>query len=1144
MSVKLNESQIKYLGINKKNDLNYNLEINGTTHTNGRIYSDEWVQFNETAKGLYWPNGNNTHLYPNNVGSYGSLIIMGDRGGYNGILLGDTQDYMVVMSSPEHQGLFNQANNKWIVYYNKTNGRIGIGTSTLQGYNNTISGSTYIDGPIYSNTAFTLTAGKVAGFPKGHAGFYGNGIAISNPATANDMGWIRMTGTGESDSILEIAVGDDGGGTGAESVVVRQYNTNNAIVKEAYLLNPSGNTSFPGTVTAPAFNGNASSATVARHLSSPDTRATAIAPSSLNASTGVQFDFKQSSVTGLNSYAGIMSYRPYSTADDWTGGPAHQLGFDGDGLHYRTSQNSSTWNSWSTILNSSNYTTYLDGRYINASGDTMSGALHFANGTWNNMGDDAAIGDSNVGGAICIKGLNGATKLHFAPYSGSTAQAISINGSGTMTVTGNLAAEGKFVGKVDLASNRLQDSASGYHQIFINSATAWMTAFTIRVYQAYKWSDIVISGYNYGSSYWYSPSAVMTDSSTVDSIQVIFGYTSAYNLWVAIPAQNYYGIEIVDCVSGYAGFDSWQNLFTISHVSSLSGTTQATVTVQRPWHRGEQLTSTGLMQINANGKYLLLGPQNSSHAHYSTDASSHWFNTTVHVNGSIYCGASYSDLVLSSANYSSYALPLSGGTLTGTLFFNNNIGIRGSMGGGTDWWELKGSGSDDAGRCQLIIADNATSDYFDLIFRDYTGTDYVAMSASGSSVTFGVRTKFNDWVQFNGVYGISWPNSEDLQILPNHLTSYCGMRIRGGRGGYHGILCGDSNIHMHVMSSDEHQGLYNESNGRWIVYYNRPSNIIALGGSSSWGYTVNVNGSLYASSSAYIADVLGSGTRIYTGYDSGITGSISCSNWFRSNGATGWYNATYDGGWYMSDTTWVRTHNSKGVYTGSGQIRSDRVDGGMWITGTHQATFVAGTATSAAAGNYYQGWYSGKTQSGAWSMGALAGSENLYFVYGTDGNYNAGTNTTASVQFGSGGQVYGAVWNDYAEYRNQAETLKPGQVAYCDNDGKLKLTTFRMQKFEGVVSDTYGFAIGETDSAKTPLAVSGRVLVYTYEDRSTFNSGDCVCAGPDGRVCKMTREEITYYPDRIVGVVSEIPEYDTWGTENIDVDNRIWIKVK
>lgn len=61
--------------------------------------------------------------------------------------------------------------------------------------------------------------------------------------------------------------------------------------------------------------------------------------------------------------------------------------------------------------------------------------------------------------------------------------------------------------------------------------------------------------------------------------------------------------------------------------------------------------------------------------------------------------------------------------------------------------------------------------------------------------------------------------------------------------------------------------------------------------------------------------------RVCAGHDPGIDNSISCSNWFRSSGNTGWYNTTYQGGWYMSDTSWIRAHNSVGIYTG-GQIYS------------------------------------------------------------------------------------------------------------------------------------------------------------------------------------------------------------------------------
>ena len=35
----------------------------------------------------------------------------------------------------------------------------------------------------------------------------------------------------------------------------------------------------------------------------------------------------------------------------------------------------------------------------------------------------------------------------------------------------------------------------------------------------------------------------------------------------------------------------------------------------------------------------------------------------------------------------------------------------------------------------------------------------------------------------------------------------------------------------------------------------------------------------------------------------------------------------------------------------------------------------------------------------------------------------------------------------------------------------------------------------------------------------------------------MTREEVCMYPDRMIGTVSEIPDYETWGQDNIKVNN-------
>lgn len=56
--------------------------------------------------------------------------------------------------------------------------------------------------------------------------------------------------------------------------------------------------------------------------------------------------------------------------------------------------------------------------------------------------------------------------------------------------------------------------------------------------------------------------------------------------------------------------------------------------------------------------------------------------------------------------------------------------------------------------------------------------------------------------------------------------------------------------------------------------------------------------------------------------DGGTYGTLVLNNWFRSVGNTGWYNNTYQGGWYMEDSTWIRAYNSKNVYT-PGTFRCD-----------------------------------------------------------------------------------------------------------------------------------------------------------------------------------------------------------------------------
>ncbi|MBD5374368.1 MAG: shufflon system plasmid conjugative transfer pilus tip adhesin PilV [Bacteroides sp.] len=81
-------------------------------------------------------------------------------------------------------------------------------------------------------------------------------------------------------------------------------------------------------------------------------------------------------------------------------------------------------------------------------------------------------------------------------------------------------------------------------------------------------------------------------------------------------------------------------------------------------------------------------------------------------------------------------------------------------------------------------------------------------------------------------------------------------------------------------------------------------------------------------------------------YKADIVGDVIADGWLRTTGQRGWYNETYGGGLYMTDTTWVRIHNSKSFYSGTGYIRSDGAfdregyGGASWNTG-HGAYNVA-----------------------------------------------------------------------------------------------------------------------------------------------------------------------------------------------------------
>lgn len=241
------------------------------------------------------------------------------------------------------------------------------------------------------------------------------------------------------------------------------------------------------------------------------------------------------------------------------------------------------------------------------------------------------------------------------------------------------------------------------------------------------------------------------------------------------------------------------------------------------------------------------------------------------------------------------------------------------------------------------------------------------------------------------------------------------------------------------------------------------------------------------------------------------------------------------------------THNylPLGGGTMSGVVSSS-FKSGTWVNSLNNSVISIKDAEGS-----YGGWICGPTRDGRITISTYQANDNiLYFGYGERGR----TENSFARQMtwnGSNGQlsatsVYGAVWNDYAEFRICNEDFKPGQVVLENGDDTLSITNQRLQRGCSIISDTFGFAIGETDEAKCPIAVSGRVLAYPFEPIEEFRNhiGYPVCSGPNGTVSIMTEEEEEKYPSRIIGTISAIPDYKTWGSGNVEVKNRVWIKVK
>lgn len=244
---------------------------------------------------------------------------------------------------------------------------------------------------------------------------------------SNDSWRIGVGATASDSGFVEFATADNGD----EPIYIRQYSGSFTNLKRTLtLLDGVGNSSFPGTITAKGFLGNATSASKAPLLSN------------LYASRPTSANIAPTGSGGLSIFKATSAMTEGKPASDshvlhffWdnTGGYDSQLAItasDNPRLQIR-GQSSGTWGAWKTILSDNNYTSY-----------TVTKTGGGASGTWGiNISGNAVTAtratQDSAGNTITSKYVNLDTGQTISGAKEFTSEVISTSANGFRIAYGN-----------------------------------------------------------------------------------------------------------------------------------------------------------------------------------------------------------------------------------------------------------------------------------------------------------------------------------------------------------------------------------------------------------------------------------------------------------------------------------------------------------------------------------------------------------------------------------------------------------------------------------------------------------------------------------------------------------------------------------
>lgn len=233
------------------------------------------------------------------------------------------------------------------------------------------------------------------------------------------------------------------------------------------------------------------------------------------------------------------------------------------------------------------------------------------------------------------------------------------------------------------------------------------------------------------------------------------------------------------------------------------------------------------------------------------------------------------------------------------------------------------------------------------------------------------------------------------------------------------------------ITANQSYSIFNGTNSQKILYFDGSS--IKLG---KMGTGTSIQGgagfeffdktvTMYGDLSLYSGDITTTGNvqgKTITATADMNTNTIYASNWFRSRGTTGWYSEDYGGGWYMTDSDWIRAYNGKGITTNGNMSIGGYIQSNNIINTTYEYQSNRGSVDwrfSAATGTGDENFFSFyKANNGMIPLAIDGNFGNIYVGFNVGGS---GSKTAVGVYLGdqvAGGRAFiyhgdsyaGSIW--------------------------------------------------------------------------------------------------------------------------------------